>query len=151
MMMKKSFIYLINQDNFNEKSLLKSDLYPIPEDEDVNVFQGYTFLELCCYHGASHCFKILISALNVEITPICLQFSFLSGNPEIISECLKEIDPNEKCMHYAIIAHNTNFIEYLANNYGLNIDLDCCATHFNIQALIIYLDQTKRVNKTFIY
>ena len=36
---------------------------------------------------------------------------------EIMSECLKYQNPNEKCMEYAIISHNIDFVTFLMNEY----------------------------------
>ncbi|EAY17357.1 hypothetical protein TVAG_319520 [Trichomonas vaginalis G3] len=84
---KEKFIFLSEKDEFDENQRLKSSLYPLTSE-------GYSLLELCCYHGAVDCFKLLRTKFNSEITQICLQFSFLGGNPEIMSECLKYQEPN---------------------------------------------------------
>ena len=105
---KELFIISIEREGFDKNQKLKSDFYPESEE-------GYTLLELSCYHGAVECFKLLRSKFNSEITPKCLQFSFLGGNPDIMSECLKEHDPDEECMKYAIASHNIDFVTFLVN------------------------------------
>ncbi|EAY04913.1 hypothetical protein TVAG_016850 [Trichomonas vaginalis G3] len=85
----KSFIQFTERDGFDKNQTLESSLYPYTKE-------GYSLLELCCYHGAVDCFKLLRTKFSSEITEICLQFSFLGGNPEIMSECLKHQKPNEK-------------------------------------------------------
>ena len=84
---KERFIQFIEREGFDEDQKLKSKLYPKPNER-------YSLLELCCYNGAVDCFKLLRTKFNSEITQICLQFSFLGGNPEIMSECLKYQEPN---------------------------------------------------------
>ncbi|EAY04799.1 hypothetical protein TVAG_305490 [Trichomonas vaginalis G3] len=76
------FIYFTERDEFDENQKLESSLYPYSKE-------GYTLLELCCYHGAVDCFKLLRTKFSSEITRKCLQFSFLGGIQEIMSECLK--------------------------------------------------------------
>ncbi|EAY17576.1 hypothetical protein TVAG_454040 [Trichomonas vaginalis G3] len=84
----EAFIPFIGREDFDENQRLVSDLYP-------SVRNGYSLLELCCYHGAVDCFKLLRTKFKSEITQTCLKFSFLRGNPEIISECLKYQTPDE--------------------------------------------------------
>ncbi|EAX87679.1 hypothetical protein TVAG_231460 [Trichomonas vaginalis G3] len=76
------FIAFTEIDRFDKDQILKSRLYPNPKEE-------FSFLELCCYHGAVDCFKLLRTKFNLEITQKCLELSFLRGNSEIMSECLK--------------------------------------------------------------
>ncbi|EAY23341.1 hypothetical protein TVAG_186490 [Trichomonas vaginalis G3] len=77
---KFSFIIFTETDSFDKNQMLQSDLYPSSPN---------SLLELCCYHGAVNCFKLLISKFNSIITPKCLFYSFLGGNPDIINNCLK--------------------------------------------------------------
>ncbi|EAY16911.1 hypothetical protein TVAG_150620 [Trichomonas vaginalis G3] len=140
---KESFIVFIENERFDKNQKLKSDFYPESDE-------GYTLLELCCYHGAVDCFKLLRSKFKSEITPKCLEFSFLGGNPEIMTECLKEQEPNKECMKYAIASHNIDFVTFLVNEYDLEIDCDKCSDFYNLQAFFAYFDQTNRINKCFI-
>ncbi|EAX99429.1 hypothetical protein TVAG_408390 [Trichomonas vaginalis G3] len=80
------FITFTEREYFDKDQILKCDLYPYS-------YYGYSLLELCCYHGAVDCFKLLRSKFKSEITQTCLQFSFLGGNPDIMSECLKYQKP----------------------------------------------------------
>ncbi|EAY15587.1 hypothetical protein TVAG_496060 [Trichomonas vaginalis G3] len=90
------FIQFTELDGFDKNQTLKSVIYPYYN-------KGYSLLEICCYHGAVDCFKLLRTKFNSEITQKCLEFSFLGGNPDIMSECLKYQTPKEYCMKYAII------------------------------------------------
>ena len=108
------FIAFTEIDGFNQYRILTSNLYP---DSD----ESYLLLELCCYHGAVDCFKFLRTKFNSAITQKCLEFSFLGGNPEIMSECLKYQKPNKDCMKYAIISHNIDFVTFLMNEYNIEI------------------------------
>ena len=74
------FISTAERTGFDEDHRLVGDLYPYTS-------YGYSLLELCCYHGAFDCFKLLRTKFSSHITQSCLQFSFLGGNPEILSEC----------------------------------------------------------------
>ncbi|EAX99323.1 ankyrin repeat protein, putative [Trichomonas vaginalis G3] len=112
---------------------------------------GYSLLVLCCYHGAVDCFKFLRTKFNSQITRECLQFSFLGGNPEIISECLKYEKPDKFCMEYAIASHNIDFVTFLMNEYNLEIDLKCCGEYNNLESFLVYFDQTNDINNCFIY
>ena len=64
------FISFTEREEFDENQKLKSNLYPY-------YYDGYSLLELCCYHGAVDCFKLLRTKFSSEITQTCLQFSFL--------------------------------------------------------------------------
>ncbi|EAY17855.1 ankyrin repeat protein, putative [Trichomonas vaginalis G3] len=134
-------IYFTEIEGFNKNQTLKSSLFP-----DYN---EHSLLELCCYHGAVDCFKLLRSKFNSEITQTCLELSFLGKNPEIMSECLKYQKPDKECMRYAIISHNIDFVSFLMNEYKIEIDLEYCAIYNNLDAFFVYFDQTNDVNKCF--
>ncbi|EAY16290.1 hypothetical protein TVAG_423430 [Trichomonas vaginalis G3] len=137
------FITFTEIEGFDKDQILISNLYPY--------FNGkYSLLELCCYHGAVDCFKLLRTKFKSEITPTCLRFSFLSGNPEIMSECLKYQKPDEKCMKYAIISHNIDFVTFLMNEYNLEINLEDCEWYKNLESFLVYFDQTNDVSKCLI-
>ncbi|KAI5543125.1 protein of unknown function (DUF3447), partial [Trichomonas vaginalis G3] len=136
------FITLTGIDEFDKDQRLESSLYPYCD-------RGNSLLELCCYHGAVDCFKLLRTKFNSEITKICLQFSFLRGNKEIMSECLKSQKPNDECMEYAIISHNLDFVTYLMNEHNIDINLDYCTKYNNIEPFLVYFDKTNDINKCF--
>ncbi|EAX88961.1 hypothetical protein TVAG_054010 [Trichomonas vaginalis G3] len=137
---KELFISLTEISNFKHNQILKSDFYP------NNSNQGYSLLELCCYYGSVNCFKFLRTKFNSKITPTCLQFSFLGGNPDIMSECLKSQKPDKECMKYAIISHNIDFATYLMNEHRIPIDIKLCNEFNNIEASFVYLDKTKDIS-----
>ena len=139
----ETFISFTEREGFDKYQQLFSKLYP---DSSV----GYYLLELCCYHGAVDCFKFLRTKFKSEITETCLQFSFLGGNPEIMSECLKYQTPDKKYMKYAIISHNIDFVTFLMNEYDLEIDLDYCVKFKNLESFLVYFDQTNDFNQCFI-
>ncbi|EAY16294.1 ankyrin repeat protein, putative [Trichomonas vaginalis G3] len=138
------FITFTEIEGFDKDQKLKCDLYPYS-------YYGYSLLELCCYHGAVDCFKLLRTKFKSEITQTCLEFSFLGGNPEIMSECLKYQKPDKYCMFYAIISHNIDFVTFLMNEYNLKVDLDVCVLYRNLESFLVYFDQTNDVNKCFLY
>ncbi|EAY11504.1 hypothetical protein TVAG_248710 [Trichomonas vaginalis G3] len=140
----EKFILFTERDDFNEFQLLICDLYPYSK-------QGYSFLELCCYHGAVDCFKLLRSKFNSEITQTCLEFSFLGGNPDIMSECLKYQKPNKECMKNAIISHNIDFVTFLMNEYNIEIDLYGCVFYNNLESFLVYFDQTNDIDQCFVF
>ena len=131
---KERFIQFTESDGFDKDQKLKSKLYPYYS-------KGYSLLELCCYHGVVDCFKLLRTKFNSEITQRCLQFSFLGGNPEIMSECLKSQKLNKECMKYAIISHNIDFVTFLMNEYYIEIDLEFCGIYNNLEAFLVYFDK----------
>ncbi|EAY21040.1 ankyrin repeat protein, putative [Trichomonas vaginalis G3] len=141
---KEKFITFTESDRFDEYQTLESDLYPY-------FLEGYSLLELCCYHGAVDCFKFLITKFSLEITKKCLGLSFLGGNPEIMSECLKYQEPYQDCMKYAIISHNIDFVTLLKNEYDIEINLEYCGIYNNIESYLVYFDQTNDINKCFVY
>ncbi|EAX99259.1 hypothetical protein TVAG_112750 [Trichomonas vaginalis G3] len=138
------FISFTEREGFDKDQRLQSKLYP-------HIYETYSLLELCCYHGAVDCFKLLRTKFNSEITQTCLVFSFLSGNPEIMSECLKYQKPSIVCMEYAIISHNIDFVTFLMNEYNMDIGLINCGVHKNLESFLVYFDQTNNINKCFVY
>ncbi|EAY17994.1 hypothetical protein TVAG_113380 [Trichomonas vaginalis G3] len=136
---KERFIWFTEIEEFDKDQKLSSRLYPKFYNE------GYSLLELCCYHGAVDCFKLLRTKFNSEITEICLIFSFLGGNAEIMNECLKYQTPNKKCMEYAIISHNIDFVSFLMNEYNIEIKLDYCVEYNNLESFLVYVDQTNDI------
>ncbi|EAY12308.1 ankyrin repeat protein, putative [Trichomonas vaginalis G3] len=68
-----------------------------------------------------------------------------------MSECLKYQKPDKKCMEYAIISHNIDFITFLMNEYNIDIDLDSCGINKNLESFLVYFDQTKDINKCFVH
>ncbi|EAY16335.1 ankyrin repeat protein, putative [Trichomonas vaginalis G3] len=138
------FISFTELEGFDKNQRLKSELYPC-------FFKDYSLLELCCYHGAVDCFKFLRTRFNLKITEECLEFSFLGGNQEIMSECLKYQKPNKMCMKYAIISHNIDFVTFLMNEYNMEIDLNFCGKSNNLESFLVYFDQTNDINIVFVY
>ncbi|EAY13460.1 hypothetical protein TVAG_206280 [Trichomonas vaginalis G3] len=138
----KNFILFTERKEFNKNQKLECKLYP-------DYFRDYTLLELCCYYGSVDCFKFLRTEFHSEITQKCLYFSFLGGNPEIMSECLKYQKSNqyEYCMTYAIISHNIDFVTFLMNEFSLKIDLVNCIRFNNLEAFLVYFDQTNDFNR----
>ncbi|EAX96085.1 ankyrin repeat protein, putative [Trichomonas vaginalis G3] len=138
-----SFINFTETDGFDENQRLLSVLYPVSNS-------GYSLLELCSYHGSVNCFKLLRTKFKSEITNKCLHFSFLSGNPDIMSECLKVVQPDKACMDYALISHNIDFVTFLMNTYNVELEGKMCAVYHNLQAFFVLLDQTTDINSCFI-
>ncbi|EAY20596.1 hypothetical protein TVAG_162910 [Trichomonas vaginalis G3] len=138
------FITFTEREGFDKDQTLKSRLYQYP-------FYGYSLLELCCYHGAVDCFKLLRTKFNSEITDTCLELSFLGGNPEIMSECLKYKKPNQDCMRNAIISHNIDFVTFLMNEYNIEINLTLCGYYQNLESFLVYFDQSNDINKCFLF
>ncbi|EAY20568.1 hypothetical protein TVAG_239430 [Trichomonas vaginalis G3] len=139
----ETFISFTEKEGFDKDQRLESELYPYYK-------KGYSLLELCCYHGAVDCFKLLRTKFSSEITQKCIHLSFLGGNQEIMCECLKYQIPIERCMKYAIISHNIDFVTFLMNEYDIEIDLDYCGMFNNLESFLVYFDQTNDFNKCFI-
>ncbi|EAY04915.1 ankyrin repeat protein, putative [Trichomonas vaginalis G3] len=140
----KSFISFTEKENFNPEIKYGSFFFPNP-------YLLYSLLEICCYYGAVNCFKFLRTKYDSNITSTCLDFSFLGGNPDIMNECLKFFIPNLSSMMFAIISNNIDFVTFLMNEFLLKIDLEECIKYNNLQAFLVYLDQTNQMNKCFIY
>ncbi|EAY15289.1 ankyrin repeat protein, putative [Trichomonas vaginalis G3] len=141
---KMSLINFTEREAFDKNQKLKSVLYPFSK-------RGISLLELCCYHGSVDCFKFLRTKFQSEITPNCLRYSFLGGNPDIMNECLKVQKPDKICMECAIISHNIDFVTFLMNEYNIKIDLELCYKYDNLQSFLVYLDQTNDINTCFAY
>ncbi|EAY08855.1 ankyrin repeat protein, putative [Trichomonas vaginalis G3] len=141
---KISLITFTEREGFDKKQKLDSDLYPFSKG-------GISLLELCCYHGSYEYFQFLRTKFQSIITPNCLRYSFLGGNPDIMNECLKVQIPDNKCMKYAIISHNIDFVTFLMNEHNIKIDLELCSQYNNLQSFLVYLDQTYDINTCFVY
>ncbi|EAY14646.1 hypothetical protein TVAG_460630 [Trichomonas vaginalis G3] len=141
---KEKFIAFTQMEGFDKDQRLDNSLYPLSDD-------GFTLLELCYYHGAVDCFKFLRTKFNSEITQECLQLSFLGGNQEIMNECLKHQEPDDECMIYAIISHNIDFVTFLMNEHNLDIEDISCGKFKNLEALLVYYDQTDDVDTCFVF
>ncbi|EAY02506.1 hypothetical protein TVAG_020590 [Trichomonas vaginalis G3] len=137
------FIIFTEREGFDKNQMLISKLYSNTR---------YSLLELCCYHGAVDCFKFLRTKFNSSITYECLEYSFLGGNPEIMSECLKYKEPvTYPVQKNAIISHNIDFITFLMNEYNVEIYLEYCAYYNNLEAFLVYFDRTNDINLCFVY
>ncbi|EAY19787.1 hypothetical protein TVAG_178310 [Trichomonas vaginalis G3] len=67
-----------------------------------------------------------------------------------MSECLKCQEPYYKCMKYAIISHNIDFVTFLMNEYNLEINLDYCIDYNNLELILVCFDQTNDINKCLV-
>ncbi|EAX96673.1 hypothetical protein TVAG_489550 [Trichomonas vaginalis G3] len=135
----KSFISFTETTDFDINQVIYDFLNP-----RVMYYENtYSYLELCCYYGAARCFKFLRTKFNAEINENCLNYSFLGGNPEIMSECLKVVQPNANTMRYAIISHNIDFVSFLVNEYNLPVDSHYYYDYDNLEAFFITLDHDK--------
>ncbi|EAY09159.1 ankyrin repeat protein, putative [Trichomonas vaginalis G3] len=141
----EAFISFTERAGFNKDQTLESSLFPYQ-----CYFEKYTLLDLCCYYGAADCFKFLRTKFNSEITETCLNLSFLGGNQEIMSECMKHQKPDGITMRYAIISHNIDFVTFLVNEYNIEIRLSYCINYNNLESFLVYFDQTNDINKCFI-
>lgn len=115
----KTFISFTEREGFDINQELESYLYPefytIMDNPEFSPVNHYSYLELCCYHGSVKCFMFLREEFKSKVNYNCLKFSFLSGNADIINECMKYYDGFGNSMRYAIISHNIDFITYLMN------------------------------------
>ena len=141
---KDLFIQLIEENDFDINQIYSSAFYPIHD-------RGFSLIELCCYYGAVNCFKLLRTKFKSQITDFCLDCSFLSGKPDIMNECLKELKPSYETMPYAIISHNIDFVMFLQNEYDLKFSLEDCVRYYNLHLFLVYLDQTKNINECFLF
>ncbi|EAY14692.1 hypothetical protein TVAG_461090 [Trichomonas vaginalis G3] len=62
-----------------------------------------------------------------------------------MSECLKYHKPDKKCMKYAIMTHNIDFVTFVMNGHEIPIDVHYCIKYDNIQAFLIHYDQTNDI------
>ncbi|EAX98980.1 hypothetical protein TVAG_431890 [Trichomonas vaginalis G3] len=109
-------------------------------------------LQFCCRHGAINCFNYLRSERNITIDSLCLCNSFIGGNLDIIKECLKYKEPDyDDAVEYAIFSHDLDLINFLRDNYHLEISPYYCAMHVNLEAFLLYYEKTHNINKCFKY
>ncbi|EAY18271.1 hypothetical protein TVAG_253830 [Trichomonas vaginalis G3] len=129
------FIPFTEQENFNYLKLANFDFIPCVREQ-------LYILELCCYYGSVNCFKFLRTKFSAKITKNCLLLSFLGGNPEIMSACLKDQKPDDECMKYAIMSHSIDFVTFLMNEHKIPIDVEECIKYNNIGCPKVCLAQT---------
>ncbi|EAX97995.1 hypothetical protein TVAG_114470 [Trichomonas vaginalis G3] len=141
------FISFTEREGFNRKLIKSFSLTPERYECLWFFSMKFTLLEFCCYHGAVKCFKFLRTEYHATITQKCLQYSFLSGAPDILNECLKYQKPDSKCMECAIVSHNIDFITFLMNEFRLKISLDWCYKYKNLTALYVYLENNAVHNR----
>ncbi|EAY06644.1 hypothetical protein TVAG_322640 [Trichomonas vaginalis G3] len=123
---KGLFVSLIEREDFNYDQKFTSDFYPA---------YSFSILELCCYHGAVNCFKLLITKYNPNLSVKCLNLSFLRGVPDIVNECLKQTKPDSDYMWHAIVSHNMDFVSFLATEFHKYIHLEDCKFYDNLSVL----------------
>lgn len=139
------FVYIFHgTKEFDKDQIFKRDFYLFDQI-------GCALLELCCFLGAIKCFKLLTSKFSPQINKKCLIYSFISGVPDIVNECLKYQKPDKSCMTTVINCHNIDFVSFLRNEYDIEIILIDCVHPHNLQALFAYLDITNDINGCFIY
>ncbi|EAY15748.1 hypothetical protein TVAG_187990 [Trichomonas vaginalis G3] len=146
------FISFTEIEGFDGNQKLESNLFR--DFSSFFVFPSenkFSLLELCCYYGAVDCFKFLRTEFDSAITKLCLVFSFLGRNQEIMSECLKHQKPDRDCMKYAIISHNIDFVTFLVNEYAISIDLFACRKYNNLDSFLVFFDQTNLLINCLIY
>ena len=74
----EAFIAFTERDEFDENQELNSKLYPFiyrsfsSRRRNLHSDNRYSLLELCCYHGAVDCFKLLRTKFDSKITQKCL-------------------------------------------------------------------------------
>lgn len=132
-----AFIQFTELPGFNPEQTIYSDLYPCEEIFD------FSLLELCCYHGAAKCFKILRTKFGAKFTKKCIHLAFASGSREIVNECIRRYKPDEICMRNAILAHNLDLVNYLFKGCKIAIDPQWCYLYKNIPAFMVYADHTE--------
>ncbi|EAX88007.1 hypothetical protein TVAG_187330 [Trichomonas vaginalis G3] len=68
-----------------------------------------------------------------------------------MSECLKYEKPTDKCMVYAQISHNIDFVTYLMNEHKIEIDLDCCGEYNNLESFLVHVDKFNDIKECLRY
>ena len=135
------FIRLTEIEGFDPNKKVMSCFYPI---------SSLSLVELCCYYGSVACFKFLITKFKLEITEECIQCAFLGRNPDIVSECLKEVSDTYFFMHLAIASHNIDFVTYMMNELDIEFNslslIESGKLH-NLHAFLVYYDQTKDIDE----
>ncbi|EAY19007.1 ankyrin repeat protein, putative [Trichomonas vaginalis G3] len=63
-----------------------------------------------------------------------------------MSECLKQQNPDQECMEYAIISHNIDFVTFLVNEYNISINVYSCKKYNNLDSFLVFYDQTNLLN-----
>ncbi|EAY09112.1 hypothetical protein TVAG_230720 [Trichomonas vaginalis G3] len=131
------FIKLVEIGEFDPCQSVMCPLYPLCR---------ISILELCCYYGSVACFKFLITKFKLEITEECIQCAFLGGNPDVMSECFKELKNTFFLMDFAIASHNIDLVSFMMNEYNKEVKLIKSGKFNNLHAFLVYYDQTKDVN-----
>ncbi|EAX97817.1 hypothetical protein TVAG_411790 [Trichomonas vaginalis G3] len=147
---KPILTHIMNDDI--EKFISITNTSDFDKDQKINdEMHEFTLLEACCFHGAVQCFKYCISEFKSEITDQCINYSFLSGNTEIIHICHQGRTPNKEWMDYAILSHKFDLITYLSDTFNMEIDPKVCAKYHNLTAFNAFIDQSDDIERKLIY
>ena len=129
-------ISIIREDDINSlQSYISMNNYDIDQKIgrslfDVHVIlQKSTPLEISAFFGSLNCFKFLLNKSKTINFKRLLSLSFSSGNYDIIhiieNECHDEkIKKNNECLYNAILYFNNDLIEYILQNYQVEIDAE---------------------------
>ncbi|EAX91220.1 ankyrin repeat protein, putative [Trichomonas vaginalis G3] len=147
---KGSFLNCIMNDD------IQSFITRVENDEKLLNFRwrhdligNLTVMEWCSYYGSEKIFMYILNETKSDISDQCGQLSFLGGNPTIVNQSLKDVDPSDLSMEYAVISHNSDFIVYLQNE-NCKINPKFCLQSSNLFGLILYHEQSKNHNEFYV-
>lgn len=103
-------------------------------DQKEKEYEDQSYLDYCAQYGSVKCFKFLRSN-GFDITPETIGLSFVGQEKEIITECLDHLKkPTKEDMKLAILSHDMDIVIALKEKFGLEVDLEKCSIHFNLEA-----------------
>lgn len=140
---------LIDDDIDNLMNLLSTNNINLNKNIPESIFECHNILhysnplQYAAFLGAIKCFKyILLNSTNIDYE-LLLQYAIAGGNYEIIhiveNHC-ENYQFNQEILNLAILYLHNDLIEYIINNYGININWESymnCIFASNYEALQI--------------
>lgn len=144
--------FLISKNNFDIDDQYFNSFF------EMNDFlENASLLEYSCFYGSINCFKFLLAKSNSYLIDFdrLLNYSISGGNYEIIHIVEREghfKSYKEETLSYAILYLRNDLIEYIINNYKIQISpiayINCIyASNYDAMILLNKLDQSNAINE----
>ena len=116
--------------------------------DTIEIFPHYrlTPLEASAYYGSVNVFNFLLSNFGQKISTNCLNFALISGNTDIINECLKVQKIDRSLLRDILLSHNDEFLEYIFDHDLFkpeDFDIEDILSSQNIKAVIFMFEKDK--------
>ncbi|EAY23422.1 hypothetical protein TVAG_070860 [Trichomonas vaginalis G3] len=111
-------------------------------------FSSNSILENCAYFGSVNIFSFIIMNYSPTITAKCLENAIISGNTDIINECLKYQTLFPCCINYAIASHNNTFLQHMLTHDLIDakdFDYQLVIDSQNLKSVFLLFEKDKKL------